>query len=291
MKDQASVQRCIADLQSANNALALMEHQPQEADATLIEVGRILEARAHVAVVESAKLLAQHNVPGAAIFLDVYSRIVQEFMTEFMTLPHDLTGFQPILTNEERAKHFRPVALFVLASFLTQLTVTTQPDLSVGTIAGGPERRDPAHAFFDLIRKVHPRREAIREVILTDPYILVDVGEGGGAGGYDGTIAYLKALGLGHSDNFVLKITPAPKRSSSAAFELFERCLTNAFPKATLARFANRCEFHDRFYLTRYARGEPRGVFGPSLNGLSSSAVVMIGAISTADLKVLFRWL
>lgn len=129
------------------------------------------------------------------------------------------------------------------------------------------------------------------EVILTDPYLLLDTGEAGKPGGYEGAIAYLRALGLNPESEFRLKIPPSPKNASVQAAELFQRCISNAFPRATIDRFKNRCQFHDRFYLTRDAEGELKGVFGPSLNGLLASPVVIMGGITTDDLKCLAQWL
>lgn len=39
-------------------------------------------------------------------------------------------------------------------------------------------------------------------------------------------------------------------------------------------------KFHDRFYLVRDKNGQMLGVFGPSLNGLSSDSIVIMGDIN-----------
>lgn len=118
-----------------------------------------------------------------------------------------------------------------------------------------------------------------REVILTDPYIYADEGEGGATGGYGSLVQYLKALNLTQDSEFILRLNPAPKRATTAAKTLLARTVKTAFPRVRLDTFSTGSRFHDRFYLVRDRDGSIAGLFGPSLNGLGTDSVVLMGAL------------
>ncbi len=150
-------------------------------------------------------------------------------------------------------------------------------------VAGGAHK-PPKDEFLDLVRRVH-RDLAIREVILTDPYIYLDLSERGQAGGYDALIDYLGALRLTRDSRFELKLNPSPKKATTTARRLLERKVNHSFPSVRLGTFPARHRFHDRFYLARDQSGRLAGVFGPSLNGLATKTIVLMGELENGALQ------
>ena len=144
------------------------------------------------------------------------------------------------------------------------------------TVAGA--HKPPKDEFLDLIRRVH-KGGGVREVILSDPYIYMDVGEDADPGGYSNLVDYLRALGLTKESQFTLKLNPSPMKATKRAQKLLEREFRKTFPRAVIGRFKSGYRFHDRFYLVRDYSGRLSGVFGPSLNGLHSQAVVLMGEL------------
>ena len=287
MSDTPTMQEYVHQLRKSWDGLVLLEQNPAKtADETVLD--RSLQSASHNAVLASAHGLAQLQYPGASQFLRAYSNLVGEFLVP-VGQAGDMEGWRLEFVDEGRATNLRPVALYMLASFLTQLSRDTTELMPTGAIVGGPDRNPPLPAFLNLVRIVHARSEGIREVIVTDPYVLADKGEDNVTGGYDNTIAYLNAVGLKCDHNFVLKITPAPRKATPSAAGIFERCITAAFPKATVTRFSPTYIFHDRLYITRDSRGQLNGVFGPSLNGLNSLSIVIMGAIDAKGLAWLSR--
>lgn len=157
--------------------------------------------------------------------------------------------------------------------------------------AGGPDAKPPRDSFFELVRRTHPIADPPRDVILTDPYIYSDMSEDGFTGGFDNLTMYLKTLGLSTDDSFSLSLTPSPKRGTVTAKRNLHRHLKKIFQHVQLKDFSPRLKFHDRFYIVRHRSGELKGVFGPSLNGLSSDSIVMMGDIGDIQpLKKLQTW-
>ena len=157
--------------------------------------------------------------------------------------------------------------------------------------AGGPEAKPPKQSFFDLVRRTHPQRDPPREVMLTDPYIYSDVSEDGKEGGFSNLVSYLEALGLSSDDTFTLQMTPSPKRGTLTAKKNLHRHLRTKFHNIILKDYSPQLRFHDRFYVVRHQSGAIKGVFGPSINGLTSDAIVLMGDIDQLQpLKKLDRW-
>jgi hypothetical protein len=157
--------------------------------------------------------------------------------------------------------------------------------------AGGPKAKPPKASFLDLVRRTHPKKDPPREVILTDPYIFSDVSEEGLEGGFSNLVSYLDALGLDSDDSFKLRMTPSPKKGNITTRKNFERLLRKSFKNITLEPYASTLKFHDRFYVVRHRSGVIRGVFGPSINGLASNAIVLMGDITDLQpLKKLETW-
>jgi hypothetical protein len=157
---------------------------------------------------------------------------------------------------------------------------------------GGPDSKPLKGMFFDLVRKSRKNMGSIKEVILTDPYIYHDLSEDGVNGGYDSLAEYFKILGLCKESFFTLKKNPSPKRATKKNIELLNRFLKNNYPNISIDNYSPKCNFHDRFYIVRDDKGQLGGVFGPSLNGLNSTAIVLMGNIEGIQpLKKLSQWL
>ncbi len=157
--------------------------------------------------------------------------------------------------------------------------------------AGGPKAKPPRDTFLDLVRRTHPENDPPREVILTDPYIYSDVSEDGHEGGFSNLVAYLEALGISADDTFILRTTPSPKRGTVTAKRNLHRHLKAQFKNIQLKDYAPQLKFHDRFYVVRHRSGKIKGVFGPSINGLTSDAIVLMGDIDELQpLKKLEAW-
>jgi hypothetical protein len=147
----------------------------------------------------------------------------------------------------------------------------------------GGAHKPPRDEFLDLVRRVH-RDQDIRQVILTDPYVYLDLSERGQPGGYSALIDYLGALGLARGSAFDLKLNPMPRKANKTAPQVLQRKVKNAFPSARVKTFAAGHRFHDRFYLARDRSGRLSGIFGPSLNGLAAQAVVLMGELEKGAL-------
>lgn len=165
-----------------------------------------------------------------------------------------------------------------------------EPDILLFLIlAGFP--KPPKDAFLDLVRKHHASVK-VKDVIITDPYYLSDVSEDGKVSGYNNMISYLKALSLNETSTFNLITNPNPKRSSEQSEQIFQNTIKKHFPKISFGTYNPQHKFHDRLYLVRDDSSEITGVFGPSMNGLSSHSIVLMGDINQdalLRLKKLFQ--
>ncbi|MUJ39727.1 hypothetical protein [Aliivibrio fischeri] len=151
--------------------------------------------------------------------------------------------------------------------------------LNLQVAAGGPKAKPPKDSFLNLVKQTHPNSDMPREIILTDPYIYSDVSEDGKDGGYNNLLDYLSALGLSKDDSFILRMTPSPKRGTKKSRMLLHRFLKKNYKNITLKDYSPKLKFHDRFYVVLHRSGAIRGLFGPSLNGLNSDAIVLMGDI------------
>lgn len=155
----------------------------------------------------------------------------------------------------------------------------------------GAVGKPPLGRFLDLVQRTHAKCGSVKEVILTDPYIYSDIGESGTGGGFSNLIAYLEALGLSKDDRFTLKLTPSPKKCGVDAKNSLHKNLSMKFTKIKIEHFASTLAFHDRFYVVRHGSGEIKGIFGPSLNALTSNDIVIMGDIDEIQpLKKLKEW-
>lgn len=157
---------------------------------------------------------------------------------------------------------------------------------------GGPKAKPPLNMFLDLVRKKHAEMGLVKEVILTDPYIYSDLSEDGIEGGFENLMEYLQALDVDSDSTFTIKMNPSPKRATKKAKEALYKKIRKSYPNASLGNYSPKCSFHDRFYIVRDDKGQLGGVFGPSLNGLSSNAIVLMGDLNGQQvLKKLSAWL
>ena len=150
-------------------------------------------------------------------------------------------------------------------------------------VSGMSKRKPPKDSFLDLVKKVHKNTEKIKEVIITDPYIYSDTGESGKEGGYNTTIEYLQTLGIEANDKFTLRLNPSPKKYNEQSKKIFESVLEKEFININYATFSSKYIFHDRLYLVKDGSGKLKGVFGPSLNGLTTNSIVLMGEIDNAN--------
>lgn len=157
--------------------------------------------------------------------------------------------------------------------------------------AGGPGAKSPRQSFFDLVRRTHAQSDLPREVIITDPYIYSDVSEDGIEGGFSNLVLYLETLGLSSEDSFTLRMTPSPKRGTVTARKNLQRHLKKKFKNIQFNDYSPQLKFHDRFYVVRHKSGAIKGVFGPSINGLTSDSIVLMGDIDEIQpQKKLHTW-
>lgn len=143
----------------------------------------------------------------------------------------------------------------------------------------------PEKGFLNMAMHVRGRlKHPVKRVIVTDPYVHCDNSEDGAAGGHDALLNFLEALGLGADMSFLLELTPTPKRGTDGrALEdtTLGRKLLAKFPRMVLRQHRPcRGGFHDRFYLVIDRAGRWDGLYGPSINGLSSCAIVLVGDLA-----------
>lgn len=146
---------------------------------------------------------------------------------------------------------------------------------------GGFASNAPKKSFFDLVRKTH-RGQKVKEVVITDRYIFTDAGEDGTPGGFNNVIEYLKTLNIEKNEDFTITTNPHAKNQGKKI--TFENYIKNEFPNVKFKAYHRNNSFHDRFYLVRDKSGQMKGVFGPSLNGLSSESIVIMGDINEAKI-------
>jgi hypothetical protein len=144
--------------------------------------------------------------------------------------------------------------------------------------------RAPAKIFGTMTEQLRSRlKKGVKRVIVTDPYVHCDGAEDGTRGGHRALITFLTKLGLKQSSQFVLELTPAPKGGTdgqSLHDTPLGRKLVERFP-AMVLKHHRPCSggFHDRFYLVVDGSGNWDGLYGPSINGLASLAVVLVGEL------------
>ena len=159
--------------------------------------------------------------------------------------------------------------------------------LELMTVGGGLNRKEPLKCFLDLITKVHsPIKVSPKSIFITDPYLYVDVSQNGTSGGLKNFKSYLQTLKLTKESEFNLFTTNNPKMGS---FSTFEKLIKKNYPKSKIERFKTKNIFHDRFYIVDYGKEGIKGVFGPSINGLTDSDIVLMGEIEPSSIKFLMN--
>lgn len=153
------------------------------------------------------------------------------------------------------------------------------------TVGGGPAGA-AGNRFLDLLRKSTKgcKGEDVRQLIVTDPYLHTSFDETGADG--DGFAWFQRlledGLAIDREHAFELFLNPALGNS----LDLLRRRIAADYPKATIKSFSvHGGRVHDRFYLVRGASEELKGVFGPSLNGLSGAGVFLMGDLDSEVLE------
>lgn len=150
--------------------------------------------------------------------------------------------------------------------------------LELMALGGGLKRKQPLQSFLDLVRKVHKSSSHPNAIYVTDPYIYVDISEKGTSGGLVNFSSYLNALGINKESKFSLYTTNKPKKGNHKSFV---KVLADQFPNAKLEQFKTNNLFHDRFYIVDHGKHGFKGVFGPSVNGLTDQDIVLMGEIES----------
>ena len=141
----------------------------------------------------------------------------------------------------------------------------------------------PIKTFLDMTGTLRSRLSGdVKRVIITDPYVHSDKNENGQGSGHQAMLSFLCALGLTKESTFRLELTPSPKKwkKELALGDTPIACKVHeVFPNAEVAHHkqVKGTSFHDRFYLVVDGSGHIHGLAGPSLNGLSALAIVMVG--------------
>jgi hypothetical protein len=159
------------------------------------------------------------------------------------------------------------------------------------TMAGGIGRKCSKDSFLNLVKHVHKGSQGVKEVIITDPYIYSDISEQGNHGGLDNFIEYLSALKLDKNSIFTITTTPSPKKFDEKSRDIFKKVVSENFNNARLLTYNSNYNFHDRLYLVRDNTSQLKGLFGPSLNGLNTNSIVLMGELDIdKDLHILKNW-
>lgn len=139
----------------------------------------------------------------------------------------------------------------------------------------------PRGAFMNMAQRVSSRlKKPIKRVIITDPYIHCDDAEDGTPGGHMALLEFLESIGVDAKSNFALELTPSPKRGTDSCplkDTILGKHILKKFPGADLKNHKQCGTFHDRLYLAVDSTGRWDGLYGPSINGLVSLAMVLIG--------------
>ena len=137
----------------------------------------------------------------------------------------------------------------------------------------------PLDSFIEMVKEHHSSRAGeIQSVVLTDPYYY--------SNGSRFAVKYLEALGLNQDSEFLLRVNGSPKGNVGQSPESFKLNLKGAFPKIRIKEFTG-LTFHDRLYLVKLMDDTVSGVFGPSLNGLDSEAIVLVGTLEENNLDTI----
>lgn len=149
----------------------------------------------------------------------------------------------------------------------------------------GGHHKSPNESFFDLVRKTHSKMKKyqVKKVVLTDPYLYIDISAKGTEGGFFNLIKFLECVIGKHDDSFELFIPQSGKldRDHTKKNKLL-KVVKKKFPNVLIKDNPGAVTFHDRFYLTKFSDGSILGLFGPSLNGLDDTDVVIMGEIDNS---------
>jgi hypothetical protein len=152
-------------------------------------------------------------------------------------------------------------------------------------VGGGPA--GPAgNRFLDLIRKSTKgcKGKAVRQLIVTDPYLDKSFDETGADGDGFGWFQRLLGDGLAIDREHAFDLFLNPTMGNS--LEPLRRRIVGDYPNARIKPFSVQGgRVHDRFYLVRGASDDLKGVFGPSLNSLSGAGIFLMGDLDSEVLQ------
>ncbi len=165
-------------------------------------------------------------------------------------------------------------------------------------IAGGINRKSSVPAFMQLVTRNRKTKvkTPIKDVYFTDRFLLADAGEagaGGAGGGYDHIIKYLESLAVEKEAKFTVHIPSWPSKSAiqkeredclSSAQKILKNLIEKNYTNVQFSQLPQKPVFHDRLYLVRGSDSQINGVFGPSLNGLDSQDIALMGEIENKEL-------
>lgn len=172
---------------------------------------------------------------------------------------------------------------------------TVESDYLNLEISGGLNRKSSVPAFMQLVTKNRKAKikSPIKDVYFTDRFLLADSGEAGTGGGYDNIIKYLESLAIEKDTEFTVHTPNWPTKSLiqkergdclSSAQQILKNLIEQSYPNVQFSRLPQKPVFHDRLYLTRGSDSQINGVFGPSLNGLGSQDIALMGEIEDKNL-------
>ncbi|EKA2634303.1 hypothetical protein OKW60_003860 [Vibrio alginolyticus] len=162
-------------------------------------------------------------------------------------------------------------------------------------ISGGLNRKSSVSAFMQLVTRNRKAniKPPIKDVYFTDRFLLADAGEAGSGGGYDNIISYLENLAIEKDTEFTVHTPNWPTKSLiqkergdclSSAQRILKNLIEQNYPNVKFAQLPQKPVFHDRLYLARGSDSQINGVFGPSLNGLGSQDIALMGEIEDKNL-------
>ncbi len=151
--------------------------------------------------------------------------------------------------------------------------------LELMTIGG--HKKTPKASFFDMVKKVYQGINNIKKVILTDPYLIIDVSADGNEGGFNSIVEYLEIIIDNAESNFELQISPTLKNDKN--INNFKRLIKNKFTNVSFSYYKSKYNFHDRLLITIDSQNNYKGIFGPSFNGLNSNSIVLYGELETKN--------
>lgn len=204
-------------------------------------------------------------------FDHIFMEALQKWVSE-KPLEHNQENFN--LKDKEESN-------FICPLLKNNSSIIESSNLFSMMTVGGYKNNLPKKKFIELVKKVH-KNQKVKEIIITDKYIYSDKAEDQTPGGYDNFIEYLDALKIDKEKLFTVITNPRAK-GTDASKKNFQKTIKNNYNSVEFKEFNGEYKFHDRLYLVKDTKAQIKGIFGPSLNGLTSEAIVLMGDISDCE--------